>query len=813
MADNECEAGPSSTSRGAEITTGRETSTTANRRGMFEQTFAEKVAEKRRRELAAKQRLSKKIVPDGPQEEVENQIDVDAAAAETPLRSNIAENSEGATVSLATPTGKEFTKEEATKVVSAILSSDDGVSAYQLIEFPDYQARIRGGTCRSPRDTRALDGFYALCPANSLQRTGMVVCMYVRGGGCPLDKAIFRYNPAAGGTSTFKSHTEIHTKTYNQKTLDTSIPLATKKIIIAGAAKAVVQDLVPFDFIEGSGMQEFAMACFKAGQASSAMRNFDISKAMPAPATVTKAVDELANSARTAFKNENLENAQMFGGALTTDGLKHKPTGKKFYDLSMMYFEILGEGSIQGACLKLVSRVLLLEEHTAHTESAEAISVTLSSALRKRYNVELSKMLSNFTLVTDRASTLPVVAGASSSAAKCAYQEKWLFCMPHYLNTVMKRSIDACKTTADDNMKRIAADLSRAKEIVRVFKAGDWQKELGDGNKLIQEVTTRFSTTFYVVERFLESLSDIERIMFSPQHNHDGARRNFDGICVEKCPETAAITGAPALSAIVKVFDCIVMVQTRLEADLQPTIHLVLPYVELIRGQLEKLFAPSSTESVYTKSLAKVVHSEVLSMTEHPLHAAACLLVPSLRNLEFITDVAKRERLRQSGLAQLRRLMAKTYSRRKKVEEKDVAGMDCPVVRELTPAKRKRDARNSVLSLKSMSDTNGGPKQGEDELALYFATSTPVELFEDQFDIDDAMAAPTFWLRQRTVYPELHEVAMRLFATPASSCTSERVFSVVARTLTPDRSRMTPENLSNIVISRSALSRGVQLQM
>lgn len=806
----------------------RAASTNSSLKSRFGPTFAERHAEKLRKGrsqfLDEDEELHEPHCPEGTMSAAPQGLNRESAVTST--QNACAEKNVTGPTSTATLSGKEFTKEEAGKVVNLILGGKAGETAYQLIPFPEYQARLRGGLGRLPRETRALDGFLALCPTNSLQRTGIVVCKFAIGGACPLEKAIFRYSPASGGTSTFKSHTEYHTKRSSQKTLDTIIPLATRRIIASGAALAVTQDLLPFDFMNGPGMKAFALACFNAGQASSAMQSVDISKALPAPGTVKKTVEEQAIGVRKSFMTQNYPNSLCFGGAVTTDGLKHKPTGSKFYDLSMMYFEVIGEGTIQGPRLQLISRVLLLEEHTSHQETADAISATLADGLREKYDIELSDLLQKFTMVTDRASTLPCVAGASSSSAKCPYGEKWSPCMPHYLNTIMKYSIEMCKSSEVVSLNRISQDLSRAKEIVRVFKAGDWQKELGNGKKLIQEVETRFATTYSVVERFLGTIGDIERIVFSSEHRHMGARGSFEGIDVARCPDTDAVVEAPALRAITETFESIVTVQKQLEADLSPTIHLVLPYLELILAQLGRLFSPTSNATDFTKSLARVTHTQILTMKEHPFHPAACLLVPSLRNLEFIQDITKRERVRGSGLAQIRRLMAKTSARKMKKganiardsHENPNSEIDTTLLKHtspmpensvsaLTPAKRKRGC---FLSLRTISDSGEGQKQREDELALYFASSVPVEYFREHFDVDDPMAAPTFWLRQRAVYPELYEVAMRLFATPASSCTSERVFSVVSRTLTPDRSRMTSQNLSNIVIVRSALSHGVK---
>lgn len=159
--------------------------------------------------------------------------------------------------------------------------------------------------------------------------------------------------------------------------------------------------------------------------------------------------ESLADKSRKEFIDNHYAGAFAQGGALTTDGLKHKATGQKFYDLSISYFKRTIEkfGSVASKCsdLQLVSRVLLLEEHTAPSETANAISSTLTDGLWNHYKRHLKDLFPQFTLVTDRASTLPCIAKASASAAKKAYGEKWVFGMSHYLNTIMK-TVDLVRT-------------------------------------------------------------------------------------------------------------------------------------------------------------------------------------------------------------------------------------------------------------------------------------------------------------------------------------------------------------------------------
>ncbi len=64
----------------------------------------------------------------------------------------------------------------------------------------------------------------------------------------------------------------------------------------------------------------------------------------------------------------------------------------------------------------------------------------------------------------------------------------------------------------------------------------------------------------------------------------------------------------------------------------------------------------------------------------------------------------------------------------------------------------------------------------------------------------------SFWYSRRRSFPQLYKIAMRIYATPSSSSTKERVFSAVKKVITPERSCLTPEVLSQIIVARSLLA-------
>ena len=53
------------------------------------------------------------------------------------------------------------------------------------------------------------------------------------------------------------------------------------------------------------------------------------------------------------------------------------------------------------------------------------------------------------------------------------------------------------------------------------------------------------------------------------------------------------------------------------------------------------------------------------------------------------------------------------------------------------------------------------------------------------------------------MFPKLHKVAMMIFVTPGSSCSSERLFSVSKEVVSTERSSLSVERVSKTIVFRS----------
>jgi len=208
---------------------------------------------------------------------------------------------------------------------------------------------------------------------------------------------------------------------------------------------------------------------------------------------------------------------------MTCDRLKQSVTGKKFYDLVAHYITVSKLNLIYGRLHVVMPLSVLLLEEKIGQESAAALRNLLEVAWLQKFGLHFEKFMSRYTFVTDHASTLPCFIGSSSSSSKVPFTHKWLGCVSHLLNTVMKHCVQ--EQQREDSIERKV--LIRVKTIVRVFKHGNWNVLLPQGYSVIQEVETRFGTTHVVVESFLKSVDKVSDIIASKDST--AARDAFRG--------------------------------------------------------------------------------------------------------------------------------------------------------------------------------------------------------------------------------------------------------------------------------------------
>ncbi|KAI0563666.1 zinc finger BED domain containing protein [Gracilaria domingensis] len=655
---------------------------------------------------------------------------------------------------------------------------------------------------RSVRKMRSehYNNYAVLCHLNTKKDAGWLVCSYLISGQCSLHAALKRFDPDQG-TSVLKNHTKLHSEEKRKRTMDanvvTKVNQTQKKSIIEAAAFAVSAGLLPISFAyKNPGMVAFAKALVDAGRSIPVTTELDIEDMLPSDKAVRESIIRIAKERRERYRVEEPKEVIGLGGGVTSDGLKNDVNGTKYYDFTAHYFK-LGSPHVltKDRPFELVSKMIFLIEHKGG-ESAQQLRSAFDHALITRIGVELDEFMKNFTFVTDCASNMPCVVGASSSSQRVPFNEKWMGCISYQLNTAMKHAVNA-ETTRNSV---IANDLSSVKTIVRIFKQGNWNLSLPDGYALIQEVETRFGTTFAVVERFLKSSKHVASIIASK--DSESAKTAFDSLLTETKPNGDVVY--PALETISNCLRPVCHVQTALEAQSTPTIHLILPMLEQLDHQLKQISTGMAKGPNYevphalSKQFSQSLLHFLAKIEIHSMWVAGSLLHPRLRSLGFVENCEKRNMFKAKGAILIKRLL-RNYAGAGN-EDTDV----CIVNDVIAPKELGKESFN----LSDMFDIADREMADLDSFEKYMGRSFPLPVLQQLRTVkkegeDHKTKLVKFWISQSALYPDLSKVALRLYATPVSSASSERNFSAVNRIVTADRSKLKSNLVEDMLYLRS----------
>jgi hypothetical protein len=546
--------------------------------------------------------------------------------------------------------------------VSAILKGDP--TTYELRDFRTIM--LRPGVSRKTR-TLCYDRYLLLCYKNTLTHVGWAVCPYFRNGSCPIDRATRKFDPASGGTTSWKDHIESHEsggtagilkkKRGREAVEGTIVPrklgAMAKKALAMAAARALFLDLRQISFAEPArGISEFAACLFEEGQRMPAAGVPDMTDYLPSAAAVRSSLMEMAAAEQKYDREISIPAAMAVGGGMSSDGLKKKRTGIKYYDLTLQYLHIGGTTYFgKDREVSMRTRMLFLAEHNrSRGESATAIRRTLDDALLMRFSIDLTELQKSLCFVTDWATTMPNIVGASTSRTRGPLTLSWSGCSAHQLSTVLSAAFDETKLV-EAEVQELKEDLCAMRTVIRIFKQSDLNSLLPDGEALFPEVETRFHHLHDVAERFIKSAESVSHIVL-----HKGAenlRDAFECLAVESIDGRTSYPNLAALRSVMAPFaDGI----KKLQASSVPTIHLVLPFYRhlhtLLTSRVHRIAVMTSISrtdrmtGVLAARALRVMNSKLIV---HPLHIAALLLHPLFRTLSSLyQDDQERERAKRS---------------------------------------------------------------------------------------------------------------------------------------------------------------------
>lgn len=287
---------------------------------------------------------------------------------------------------------------------------------------------------------------------------------------------------------------------------------------------------------------------------------------------------------------------------------------------------------------------------------------------------------------------------------------------------------------------------------------------------ILQMVDTRFSTVYMT----LKSISDIYAEL------QDKLEARGEGDRMENItPDTLGML----VSFLKPFYDA----QRELEGDKYPTLHLALLWVERLRNHCQQ----NANDTVQLAAVRqRHAHwlEEKMAKSITDLHKAATFLWPKFNQLRML-PADQRINVQQYVKS---RLSAAQQPEPKEAEGRGEASQETSASSSATiPASATKKTR-----FDEWENVFGEAESEEDEVDSY------VRQRPTMTDDQDLLG---WWKTNSSVYPKLAQLARQVLCVPASSSSSERVFSEAGRTIEERRTRLSPSSVNALLFLHDAL--------
>ncbi|CAM4672842.1 unnamed protein product [Leuciscus chuanchicus] len=529
------------------------------------------------------------------------------------------------------------------------------------------------------------------------------------------------------------------------KFLAKNVPLKTKQAVTEKCVYMCAKDIRPFYFVQGDGFLELAQELINVGATRGRVA---ASSVLPSPNTVATHCRNLAEEKREELAKQVKEILNKGGKVgMSTDMWTDDFRKIHYLSITCHYvtedFELIGKN--------LTTATFPVDEK----KTGDNIKRELVKLLVTKFGFD-PLSLKDIVWVTDQ--------GANVVNALRSYTR--LDCMDHVLNTVLRHGLD------NDALMQVAPDFAEtvtaSKTLVRYVKQSGMTAQLS--KTILQMVDTRFSTVYLT----LKSISDI----YAELQDKLEARGESDRI--EKItPDTLGML----VSFLKPFYDA----QRELEGDKYPTLHLALLWVERLRHHCQQNANDTAQLAAVRQRHAHWLQVKMAkSVTD--LHKAATFLWPKFNQLRML-PADQRVNVQQYVKSRLSAAQQPVPEGPGEASQETSASLSAAAP---APAAKKTPRFDEWENVFGVGET----ESEEDEVDSY------VRQRPTMTDDQDLLG---WWKTNSSVYPKLAQLARQVLCVPASSSSSERVFSAAGRTIEERRTRLSPSTVDALLFLHDAL--------
>lgn len=497
----------------------------------------------------------------------------------------------------------------------------------------------------------------------------------------------------------------------------------------------IAKDALPYSLVENEGFKHFikcAVPLYK----------------VPSRRTITKMIDSKYDQLREIVKS-NFKSATNL--VLTTDIWTETGNTVSYLGLTVHYLKPKTE-------LKtvLVGVFPLSNSHTASYIKDNMISVC------DQWAIDLEKVVC---VVTDNGANM--VRAVNDTFGP----NKHIPCFAHTLNLVAIKSIELSDVAIKNLILKVKSIVTFTKQTVsasdeiRRLQLNEGKTE-GSILKLIQEVPTRWNSTYHMLERFI-LLSDIVSVML---------------LKFPKSPPMLTATELEMAKEIKKILQPIEFITVELCGSDYVTCSSVIPLEKCMSHAIESCTTLNSDAVLDLKSnILKQIDKRFKSVELVNILAVSTLLDPRYKKLHFKNPLAL-----SSAIQFISNILKKSCIMTDSEKQQSVSE---PV--EQTHNDDDLWSYHEFLMTKESTKTQMDTSSNELHVELRHYLQQPLINRKDD--------PIKYWVEMENIFPMLSKLALKYFIVTATSVPSERLFSKAGNIMTEKRNRLSSKRLAALL--------------
>ncbi|XP_046559440.1 E3 SUMO-protein ligase ZBED1-like [Haliotis rubra] len=436
---------------------------------------------------------------------------------------------------------------------------------------------------------------------------------------------------------------------------------------------------------------------------------------------------------------------------------------------------------------KLVNNVLqtnaIYESHTGAN-----VGEILSDAV-KEWKLERSEPV---VCVTDNAANMTVAVKEAGL--------KHVKCFAHTINLASQKGLKVDTVfRVLSKVRRIVGFFHRSSTATALLREKQKMLQLPE-HKLIQDVCTRWNSSFDMIDRFIEQQPAILAVLMSKQ--------------VRKPEKDLGLSDTELCNAedLVGILKPMKTITTILCDEKHPTISLIFPLKEKILNMTQA----AETDSAFIRSVKTAISEDISKryIDGQDLLLQASAMDPRFRSLPHVDDARR--------LAVFGAIIAKTAaladSDSGKVEVKteiDEASGSMEPEDGLPQLPEASDLKQSVTPDVKEENTSAMDDLFGDVFVTHVQTAKSsyarVEEEVSTYKAEDCIPLNSdplqWWQENEETFPLLSKLARCILCVPGTSVPSERVFSTAGDIVTAQRATLRPENVNMLIFLKKNLKK------